>query len=67
VTVAAAAQRELAAAWPGLARPTLHPSCCLQPCLCLSATAPLLQSWLPARTHVKEALEQLQQVHPSGE
>lgn len=24
------------------------------------------RSWLPARTHVKEALEQRQQVHPSG-
>ena len=31
------------------------------------AAAPHVQSWLPARTHVKEALEQLQQVHPSGE
>lgn len=27
---------------------------------------PWLQSWLPARSHVKEALEQRQQVHPSG-
>ena len=26
----------------------------------------LLQSWLPARTHVKEALEKRKEVHPSG-
>lgn len=26
-----------------------------------------LQSWLPARSHVKEALDQRLQVHPSGE
>lgn len=25
------------------------------------------QSWLPARSHVKEALEQRTQIHPSGE
>jgi hypothetical protein len=50
----------------------LHlPLCCpALPCYTLPCPAllpPLLQSWLPARTHVKEALEQLQQVHPSGE
>ena len=43
---------------PALLYPTLP---------CPALLPPLLQSWLPARTHVKEALEQLQQVHPSSE